>query len=179
MTSRVRITAKECAEKFLDDETNPYCRNVRVKELCKLLTDEELQLYALPMNCVTIKVQKSLAHYLNIVGYFFHSTCPVYRATARYAMFLKFENNIEGRARLWDTALKFLSPIPRVTSPDHLEGALPCSDHFDGLQSRTQSPQAFWSAGGRDTLGYWNFSYRRISAVKQCKPLRGSQSKKN
>ena len=75
----------------------------------------------LPMNCVTIKVKKSLAHYLNIVGYFFHSTCPVYRATARYAMFLKFENNIEGRARLWDTALKFLSPIPRVTSPDHLE----------------------------------------------------------
>ena len=73
------------------------------------------------MNCVTIKVQKSLAHYLNIVGYFFHSTCPVYRATARYALFLKFENNIEGRARLWDTALKFLSPIPRVTSPDHLE----------------------------------------------------------
>ena len=33
---------------------------------------------------------------------------------------LKFENNIEGRARLWDTALKFLSPVPRATSPDHL-----------------------------------------------------------
>ena len=48
VTTRVRITAKECAEKFLDDEKNPYSRNVRVKELCKLLTDEELQLYALP-----------------------------------------------------------------------------------------------------------------------------------
>ena len=35
---------------------------------------------------------------------------------------LKFENNIEGRARLWDTASKFLSPVPRVTSPDHLVG---------------------------------------------------------
>ena len=48
VTTQVRITAKECAEKFLDDEKNPYSRNVRVKELCKLLTDEELQLYALP-----------------------------------------------------------------------------------------------------------------------------------
>ena len=33
---------------------------------------------------------------------------------------IKFENNTEGRARLWDTALKFLSPVPRITSPDHL-----------------------------------------------------------
>ena len=32
-----------------------------------------------------------------------------------------------------------------------------------------------WSPG--ETLGNWNFSYRRISAVKQCKPLRSSQSK--
>ena len=48
VTTRIRITAKECAEKFLNDEKNPYSRNVRVKELCKLLTDEELQLYALP-----------------------------------------------------------------------------------------------------------------------------------
>ena len=30
-----------------------------------------------------------------------------------------------------------------------------------------------WVPG--ETLGYCNFSYRRISTVKQCKPLRGSQ----
>ena len=36
-----------------------------------------------------------------------------------YAVMLKFENNIEDRARLWDTALKFLSPVNRVTSLGH------------------------------------------------------------
>ena len=32
----------------------------------------------------------------------------------------KFENNTSGRARLWDTALKFLCPGLFITSPDHL-----------------------------------------------------------
>ena len=33
---------------------------------------------------------------------------------------VKFENNTSGRARLWDTALKFLCPGLFITSPDHL-----------------------------------------------------------
>ena len=48
-----------------------------------------------------------------------------------YAAMLKFENNIKGRARLWDTALKFLSPVLRITSLDHMglilrESSLDC-----------------------------------------------------
>ena len=47
------------------------------------------------------------------------------------------------------------------------------------MQSRTQSLQAFWSAGQRrEDSGDIKFYYRRISAVKQWKPLRDSQSKK-
>ena len=34
---------------------------------------------------------------------------------------VKFENNTSGRARLWDTALKFLCPGLFITSPDHLD----------------------------------------------------------
>ena len=45
-------------------------------------------------------------------------------------------------------------------------------------QSRTQSLQAFWSAGQRrEDSGDIEFYYRRISAVKQWKPLQNSQSK--
>ena len=47
-STRLRVTAKECAEKFLDDETNPYTRKLRVKELFQLLTDDELKQFALP-----------------------------------------------------------------------------------------------------------------------------------
>ena len=36
--------------------------------------------------------------------------------------FFKFENNTSGRARLWDTALKFLAEAFFMTSPDHLGG---------------------------------------------------------
>ena len=32
----------------------------------------------------------------------------------------EFGNNTLGRARLWDTALKFFFPVLRITSPDHL-----------------------------------------------------------
>ena len=46
-------------------------------------------------------------------------------------------------------------------------------------QSRTQSLQAFWSAGQRrEDSGDIEFYYRRISAIKQWKPFRNSQSKK-
>ena len=45
-------------------------------------------------------------------------------------------------------------------------------------QSRTQSLQAFWSTGQRrEDSGDIEFYYRRISAVKQRKPLGNSQSK--
>ena len=37
-----------------------------------------------------------------------------------YDCHVKFENNTSGRARLGDTALKFLCPGLSVTSPDHL-----------------------------------------------------------
>ena len=48
----------------------------------------------------------------------------------------------------------------------------------DHVISRSQGPQALWPAvdrqrGSRE-LGFY---YRRISEVKQCKPLRSSQSK--
>ena len=46
------------------------------------------------------------------------------------------------------------------------------------LQSRTQSPQALWPAIGRPERPWGlEFYYRRISMVKQCKPLGGTQSK--
>ena len=38
-----------------------------------------------------------------------------------YDCHVKFENNTSGRARLWDTALKFLCPGLSITSPDHLD----------------------------------------------------------
>ena len=38
-----------------------------------------------------------------------------------YDCHVKFENNTSGRARLWDTALKFLCPGLFITSPDHLD----------------------------------------------------------
>ena len=37
-----------------------------------------------------------------------------------YDCHVKFENNTSGRARFWDTALKFLCPGLSITSPDHL-----------------------------------------------------------
>ena len=47
------------------------------------------------------------------------------------------------------------------------------------LQSRTRVFRPFWSAGQRrEDSGDIEFYYRRISAVKQWKPLRNSQSKK-
>ena len=54
-----------------------------------------------------------------------------------------------------------------------------CGHEFKMAQSRTQSLQAFWSAGQRrEDSGNIEFYYRRISAVKQWKPLQNSQSKK-
>ena len=37
-----------------------------------------------------------------------------------YDCHVQLENSISGRARLWDTALKFLCPGLSITSPDHL-----------------------------------------------------------
>ena len=59
----------------------------------------------------------------------------------------------------------------------HMNGHV--ADVRGRVQSRTQSLQAFWSAGQRrEDSGDIKFYYRRISAVKQWKPLRNSQSKK-
>ena len=51
----------------------------------------------------------------------------------------------------------------------------------DTNTSRNQSPHSPRPAVGHqeETLGYWDFIYRRISAVRQCKPLRGSQKAAN
>ena len=45
-------------------------------------------------------------------------------------------------------------------------------------QSRTQNPQAFWSAGGRQE-SFWGTGIvlPQDFCVKQCKPFRGKQSK--
>ena len=62
---------------------------------------------------------------------------------------------------------------------DLLSSSDPLVDKLRKLQSRTQSLQAFWSAGQRrKDSGDIEFYYRRISAVKQWKPFRNSQSKK-
>ena len=45
---RKRISAKQCATKFLEDKTNPYSRKKRVRELINLLNEEELLEFALP-----------------------------------------------------------------------------------------------------------------------------------
>ena len=37
-----------------------------------------------------------------------------------YNCHIELENNTSGRARLWDTALKYLCPGLFITSPDHL-----------------------------------------------------------
>ena len=73
------------------------------------------------------------------------------------------------------------NPVPRAFLPR--EGKSPGNEiekhHSLLAQSRTQSLQAFWSAGQRrEDSGDIEFYYRRISAVKQWKPLRNSQSKK-
>ena len=41
-TYRKRVSLRQCAEKFLDDESNPYSRKQRVSELLHYLNDEEL-----------------------------------------------------------------------------------------------------------------------------------------
>ena len=54
-STRVHVTAKECAEKSLD-EANPYTRKLRAKELFQLQTDDELKRFACPRvaNIVTL-----------------------------------------------------------------------------------------------------------------------------
>ena len=47
-TSRKRVSLRQCAEKFLDDESNPYSRKQRVNELLNCLNDEELVDLVLP-----------------------------------------------------------------------------------------------------------------------------------
>ena len=56
-STRVHVTAKECAEKSLDDEANPYTRKLRVKELFQLQTGDELKHFAHPRvaNIVTLE----------------------------------------------------------------------------------------------------------------------------
>ena len=56
-STRLHVTAKECAEKSLDDEANPYTRKLRVKELFQLQTDDELKHFAHPRvaNIVTLE----------------------------------------------------------------------------------------------------------------------------
>ncbi|XP_022805853.1 uncharacterized protein LOC111342993 [Stylophora pistillata] len=47
-TSRKQVSLRQCAEKFLDDESNPYSRKQRVSELLNCLNDEELVDLVLP-----------------------------------------------------------------------------------------------------------------------------------
>ena len=66
-----------------------------------------------------------------------------------YDCHVKFENNISGRMRLWDTALKFLCPGLSITSPDHLVG-MACifiSHHFAGFLLRHINTPLFYLTG--------------------------------
>ena len=64
-STRVRVSAKECAEKFLDEEANPYTRKLRVKELFQLLTDDELKQFALPRIANIVTLNKSAENLQN------------------------------------------------------------------------------------------------------------------
>ena len=51
----------------------------------------------------------------------------------------EFWNNTYGRARLWDTASKFFTPVLRITSPDHLVTLVILSVHVFLTWSVSQS----------------------------------------
>ena len=65
---------------------------------------------------------KSSEIYLN--DYHMNGESKSWSRTDEIRLHVKLENNTSGRARLWDTALKFLCPGLFITSPDHLEWPL-------------------------------------------------------
>ena len=72
---------------------------------------------------------KSSEIYLN--SYLMNGESKSWNRTDEICRHVKFENNTSGRARLWDTALKFLCPGLFITSPDHL-GDCPARSFLNG-----------------------------------------------
>ena len=82
----------------------PYSRNVRVKELCKLLTDEELQLYALPR----------IAKIVTPVDYLLQETTGTLNDV--HQKLVKFKNDLCWRSPEFLNSL-FCQGSPPETSP--------------------------------------------------------------
>ena len=61
-TSRKQVSLRQCAEKFLDDKSNPYSRKQRVSELLHYLNDEELVDLVLPRYAKIVSPVDFLLH---------------------------------------------------------------------------------------------------------------------
>ena len=61
-TSGKRVSLRQCAEQFLDDESNPYSRKQRVSELLNCLNDDELVDLVLPRIAKVVSPVDFLLH---------------------------------------------------------------------------------------------------------------------
>ena len=86
-TSRKRVSLRQCAEKFLDDESNPYSRKQRVSELLNCLNDEELVDLALPRIAKIVSPVDFLLHGTDGTCDFHSKLCKF-----RNELFLRFPN---------------------------------------------------------------------------------------
>lgn len=74
-TSRKRVSLRQCAEKFLDDEINPFSRRQRVSELLNCLNDEELVDLVLPRIAKIVSPVDFLLHGSDGTPYFQSKLC--------------------------------------------------------------------------------------------------------
>ena len=84
-TSRKRVSLRQCAEKFLDDESNPYSRKQRVSELLNYLNDEELVDLVLPKIAKIVSPVDFLLHGTDGTRDFHSKLCKF-----RNELFLRF-----------------------------------------------------------------------------------------
>ena len=84
-TSRKRVSLRQCAEKFLDDESNPYSRKQRVSELLNCLNDEELVDLVLPRIAKIVSPVDFLLHGTDGTRDFHSKLCKF-----RNELFLRF-----------------------------------------------------------------------------------------
>ena len=74
-TSRRRVSLRQCAEKFLDDEINPFSRKQRVSELLNFLNNEELVDLVLPRIAKIVSPVDFLLHGSDGTRYFHSKLC--------------------------------------------------------------------------------------------------------
>ena len=74
-TSRKRVSLRQCAEKFLDDEINPFSRRQRVSEVLNSLNDEELVDLVLPRIAKIVSPVDFLLHGSKGTRYFHSKLC--------------------------------------------------------------------------------------------------------